>query len=261
MEAGNFASLAHIQDWPAVHALVAQKRIERDAVLVPGHTGDFLTGGHVPQSFAGRQRITADELLLAIFDAHYSLWDWPSDAKAEMRRVFRGRIEHVIGPVTNATVEQAAADFERWECQERQAKFIVNSVRVYEFFGLEWRLPLYDAELMDFWSRITLSGRLRRRLYFDFVRRHQRLPLTAANTDRGPLLATAVRLLDAGGLRPLATRLRRLVRRCAWRAQYERGDLGWFALVEPTEFRERYTGRESGHSFLALRYLGLLRAT
>jgi len=258
MKAGNFSSLAHIQDWPAVQVLVAQQWIARDAVFVPGHSGDFLAGSHVPKYFAERRHVSRGELLQAIFDVHYSLWDWPKSAAATMRRAFAGRIERVVGPITAGTAEQAADTFERWDCEERQAKFIVNSVRAYESFGFEWRLPLFDAELMDFWSRIALAGRMRRRLYFEFVRRHQRLPVTEPNTDRGPLLATAARLLDAAGLRPLATRLRRRLKKLAWQRQYDCGDLGWFALVEPDEFRKRYTGRENGHAFFVLRYLDAL---
>jgi hypothetical protein len=37
---------------------------------------------------------------------------------------------------------------------ERQAKFIVNSVRIYEYFGFEWRLPLFDRELIDFYLKV-----------------------------------------------------------------------------------------------------------
>ena len=259
MEAGHFASVAHIQDWPAVQALLAQNKLSPDAVFVPGHSGDFLAGSHVPRAYADRARITRGELLQSLFDAHYSLWDWPNDAASEMRRIFANRIERVIGPLTDGTAEQAADAFECWDCQERQAKFIVNSVRAYEFFGFEWRLPLFDAELMDFWSRIPLEGRLRRRLYFEFVRRYQRLPLTEPNTDRGPLLSAAVKLVDACGLRRLGTHARRHWRKLAWRRQYHHADLGWFALIDAEEFRTRYTGRENGHAFFALRYLDALR--
>jgi len=259
LEAGNFASLAHIQDWPAVQALLTQKKIAQDAVFVPGHSGDFLAGSHVPRHFANRPRVSREELLQAMFDVHYSLWDWPRDSAADMRRAFAERIERVVGTIADGTAEQAADTFECWDCEERQAKFIVNSVRTYESFGFEWRLPLFDAELMDFWSHIALDGRLRRRLYFEFVRRHQRLPVIEPNTDRGPLLATAVRMLDAGGLRPFATRTRRRLKKSAWRRQYDHGDLGWFALVAPDEFQRRYTGRENGHAFFVLRYLEALR--
>lgn len=259
MEAGDFASLAHVQDWPAVQALVAQDKLSPDAVFVPGHSGDFLAGSHIPQQYKDRVRISRTELLQSIFDAHYSLWDWPTHAAGEMARIFTNRIERVIGPATDGTAEQAADTFECWDCQERQAKFIVNSVRAYEFFGFEWRLPLFDAELMDFWSRIPLDGRLRRRLYFEFARRYQRLPLVEPNTDRGALLRTAVRLIDASGLRPAAKRARRYLMKSTWRTQYDHGDLGWFALIEPKEFRMRYTGRENGHAFFALKYLEALR--
>jgi asparagine synthase (glutamine-hydrolysing) len=260
MTASNFTSLAHIQDWPALQELVAQNRIARDAVFVPGHSGDFLAGSHVPKHFAHRPRVSREELLQSMFDVHYSLWDWPSAAASEMRRKFADRIERVVGAIADGTAEQAADTFERWDCEERQAKFIVNSVRAYEFLGFQWRLPLFDAELMDFWSRIELPGRVQRHLYFEFVRRHQRLPVTAPNTDRGRLLATAVRLMDAGKLRPLAAHVRRMWKKRTWRRQYACGDLGWYALVEPKEFRARYTGRENGHAFFALRYLEALRA-
>src|SRR6185437_13117440 len=93
MEAGQYASVAHIQDWPAVQALLSQGRLSPDAVFVPGHSGDFLAGSHVPRSYGHRTRVTRGELLQSLFDAHYSLWEWPKDAASEMRRVFANRIE------------------------------------------------------------------------------------------------------------------------------------------------------------------------
>jgi asparagine synthase (glutamine-hydrolysing) len=259
VEAANFASLAHIQDWPAVEMLVAQNRITPDAVFVPGHSGDFLAGSHVPKRFANQLRIDRNDLLQAIFDAHYMLWDWPPAAAAEMKRTFAGRIERVLGTLHDGDAGYAADFFECWDCEERQAKFIVNSVRTYEWFGFQWRLPLFDAELMDFWSRVNLEGRRRRRLYFEFVQRHQRLPITNPNTDRGPMLRTGIRLIEASGLGPLAMRMRRELKRLGWRREYARGSLGWFALVERGEFRKRYSGRENGHAFFALMYLERMR--
>ena len=54
---------------------------------------------------------------------------------------------------------------EYWDFQERQAKFIVNSVRVYEFFGYSWRLPLWDNELIEYFKKIPLSYRMNTNLY------------------------------------------------------------------------------------------------
>src|SRR4030095_14785028 len=118
-----------------------------------------------------------------LFQTHYSLWDWPKREERELYGRFQRRVEKIIGPIQGCSPELAADLFERWDLQERQAKFICNSVRVYESFGYDWRLPLYDRELMDFWARVPIQGRTGRRLYFEFVKRTQTLPVSQANKD------------------------------------------------------------------------------
>ncbi len=87
-----------------------------------------------------------------------------------------------------------------WAWQERQAKFITNSVRAYEYWGLDWWLPLWDAEYMAFWQHVPLSQRTGKRL----ARRHVteayereigRGNTTSLTNDRGSksILRTAVR--------------------------------------------------------------------
>ncbi len=250
--AGNLTSVPHIQDWPAIHELLRERRIAPGSVVVPGHSGDFVAGSHSPGWYAQRTSITRRAFLDSIERAHYSLWDWP---KAEgLRDRFDRRIEAVVGDMGDATPEEAADRFERWDLQERQAKFVCNSVRVYEQAGLEWRLPLFDAELMDFWARVPIDLRVGRTLYFAFAAARQVLPITPANTDYSPLVQAAVRGVDALGLRPLADRVRRRLRRVRWRAAYDGSPLAWLALVDPEEFRRTYTGNELMHSYLARRY-------
>jgi asparagine synthase (glutamine-hydrolysing) len=255
-EAGNLAAIPHVQDWPAVYELQRRGELSNDAVFVPGHSGDFLAGSHIPPWYVGHPQITRDEILQSILTAHYSLWDWPPGGGDRLRDAFVQRIDKICGPITDGTAEEAADQFECWDCHERQAKFIVNSVRVYESLGYEWRLPLFDAELMDFWSSVPLSGRVGRRLYFEFARGHQALPITPANADRPILVARAILALKRTGLWPYAKRAQRTLRRLQWRTQYDGADgIGWFALVDRARFRALYTGREIGHSFFALKYL------
>lgn len=56
-----------------------------------------------------------------------------------------------------------------WNIANRQAKFIVNSLRVYEFLGYEWRIPLWDSELMNFWSKVPLKYRIKKELYDEYL--------------------------------------------------------------------------------------------
>ena len=34
------------------------------------------------------------------------------------------------------------------------SKFVINPNRNYEYFGFEWRMPLWDNELMEFWYKV-----------------------------------------------------------------------------------------------------------
>ena len=252
--AGNLTSVPHIQDWPAVCELQRQRKIAPDSVFVPGHSGDFLAGSHIPPQFMASPMVRRHEFFAALYRAHYSLWDWPEGTDAKLRNAFDGRIEAVIGRIGDCSAARAADLFEQWDLRERQAKFICNSVRVYEYFGYEWRLPLFDHELMDFWARIPVEQRVGRRLYFEFARDRQQLPVTAANKDRNAALQGAVRAVEAARLKPLAKRVRSLYRTLRWQEQYESSALSWLAIVDPEFFKRTYTGKEIGHSYVALAY-------
>jgi asparagine synthase (glutamine-hydrolysing) len=260
-EAGNLASVPHLQDWPAVLELQANGRIPPESVFVPGHSGDFLAGSHIPKSYLERAVISRREFLDSILRAHYSLWEWSSGARQRLREEFERRIESIVGTSSDSSPEQAADAFERWDLQERQAKFICNAVRVYEHFGFEWRLPLFDSELMDFWARIPVQQRVGRKLYYEFARKQQALPITEPNTDHESGVRWLIRGIDRAGLRPGAKRVQRAIRRLRWRREYTSSALAWFAIVDKKFFERTFTGAELFHSYMALRYLDLARST
>jgi len=62
-------------------------------------------------------------------------------------------------------VYNSASIYENWWLYERTAKFIVNSVRTYEFFGYDWWLPFADYEYFRFWETISLKDRINQNLY------------------------------------------------------------------------------------------------
>lgn len=256
--AGNLCSVPHVQDWPAVDALQKEARVPPDSIFVPGHSGDFLAGSHIPKWFVDQPKISRRALLDSLLEAHYSLWDWPEERMLELRDQFDRRIESITGSISDCSPEQAADAFERWDLRERQAKFICNSVRVYESFGYDWRLPLFDHELMNFWSRIPVTLRVGRLLYFEFARQRQALPITRANTDHGALVSWIIRRIDGFGLRPASKRAARALRRLRWRHEYSGSPLAWFALVDRAHFGRTYTGAELVHSYMAVQYRNLL---
>ena len=58
-----------------------------------------------------------------------------------------------------------AYDAQLWEWSERQSKFVSNQQRIYEFFNLEWYLPLWDREYIDFWINCPKDLLIEQKLY------------------------------------------------------------------------------------------------
>lgn len=160
----------HIQDWLAVRTLKERALIPEDSLIVPGHSGDFPEGANLPQIFEDMEEISERQLLNTIFERQFNLWYCPNDKRREL---FAGRVRDYLGIPENQSAESAASLFDFWDWRNREAKFIVNSVRVYEFFGYGWRLPLWDLEFLEFWRRVPLSGRMHQNLYQSYTRKYQ----------------------------------------------------------------------------------------
>ena len=60
---------------------------------------------------------------------------------------------------------------EDWDLKEKIAKFIVNSTRVYDWFGYEYRLPLWDVELTDFFRQVPYDMKINWRFYDAVLKR------------------------------------------------------------------------------------------
>ena len=68
--------------------------------------------------------------------------------------------------------ENSFDDFGLYEFSEfknRQTKYVITVQRVYEFFGYEWRLPLWDKEYLDYWENIHITHKVNRNLFVEVM--------------------------------------------------------------------------------------------
>jgi asparagine synthase (glutamine-hydrolysing) len=247
--ADGLSSVPHIQDWPAVWELRKRRLIPEDSVFAPGHTVTLALKDGPTES-------TSEALTKAIYSKHYSLWP-----KWKVSQEIRGRLEEKIGETFNSlpknSIDWAVDFFEAWELQERQVKFIVNSVRVYDYFGYDWYLPLWDHELIEYWRRVPLNIRIGKNIFKTYVKEQYK---TATGLDIPINYSPLNNLKSRVARTPLKTAGRRVYRalRAASnkRNQYHGHFLASFGVMREEQFNELYSGYETIASFLSLERLG-----
>ncbi|WP_162902752.1 asparagine synthase-related protein [Taibaiella koreensis] len=157
----NGTSALFTQDYFAIRQLVTQKMIPEDAVIVPGHTGDFIAGGHLE---AG---LTEDNVAERLLQRHYVF-------RTGDKRSLLSRIHLPAIPA------QPYEYFEHWNLKERQSKFIINSNRIYEFWGHEHLVPLWDKDLLLFFQNLPWEYKWGRKLFDQVVFRYFFEPYSVA---------------------------------------------------------------------------------
>ena len=158
---GNLNAVAHLQDFLAIKELKERQCISPESVVLPGHTGDFLGGGHFPC------HIGSKALPQSIYEKYYDACVLRPRHKRQVLRDLAHYLEATYAPRDEAG---RFAAFYEWAKRARQANFIVNGVRAYEFHGLDWYVPLWDDEYARFWESIPGQQRAGSALYNRFMR-------------------------------------------------------------------------------------------
>lgn len=158
----NGSSMAHLQDWPAVREIIAKQ--DKDYVFIPGHSGDFVAGSHLAYEITVDKEYSSEDVIQFILQKHHKLWEIDKGLHVSGQDVL-SEIERSFGDLPFKTNEQASALFEYWDWKERQAKFIINSIRVYEFYEKGWEIPLWDDRLMEFFKTVPVELRFKKYLY------------------------------------------------------------------------------------------------
>ncbi len=173
----NAVSLPMLQHWFAIQSLVDKLQINTDdAVVLTGHSLDMVAGSHIPIYFLNNDSArSSNSAENHIWNQHYSLQDafscesqWSDNVRHKISRISTIPVDSE--PVDSETVQDIHR-CEMWNVESRQALWIVNDVRAYEYSGLRWR-TLWDNELIELFRNMPLEHRVGQRAYCSALRDH-----------------------------------------------------------------------------------------
>ena len=151
----------------AIKKLIDTAEMKAEDVVINGQSGDFISGQHIP--IIKEQEVNNNGLINQILKKHYSLrGDLFSDNKSVESVKYRIR-ESLGGMQYIENYQEFAKSYEYWGWKERQVKRVVNGQCNYDYFGLNWELPFWDLEYLQFWVDLPLQKKIGRRLFVEYL--------------------------------------------------------------------------------------------
>ena len=162
----NYTAIPNLLEFLAVDEL-SNKFDLSNHVFLPGHTGDFISGGHLEYIFRESDfgKINYDTFIARIIDKHFSL---VNDYKSNLElyeKIFYDPVLHK-GKDNNVALPQI---YEHYEYLNRQSKYIINSSRLYEFYNSQSVFPLWRKSFVSFWRELSFYQKFNKRLYLLYL--------------------------------------------------------------------------------------------
>ena len=151
-------STSDYSDFFAIQELVSNDYL-KDCIIVNGQAGDFITGGHLLKKFYDKVqgKDIIDRAINAYLEKHYRLWPKLNsfENNSRIKKLILKEISNL--KVKNFNEINILGILESIQFQERQSKHVLSRQRNYEYFDLEWILPMWDNTFINFWEKMPLN--------------------------------------------------------------------------------------------------------
>lgn len=145
------------QEFFALFHLTQQGHINKGDVILPGYCGDLPAGSYVMSDVNPKHQATEKAIRRWIKDRHLVY-----ARGTQMEETLLNTIYVLLEPSNDMTFAEWNEVHERWFIKEKVSKYVLNGLRTFEFFGLEWRIPLWDAEWLAYSYGCTFEQRKNR---------------------------------------------------------------------------------------------------
>ena len=167
--ADTLSAFPYVQDLFVVDELLQKDILQKDSIIINGNSGDFISGAHIPLLPKDSKNNKLDNIVDIFMSKHCSLWlnYFNKEEVSIVKNILKNIIHEKLS--NNYLKYPDFSIFEYLEFMNRQTKFVIPGQRIYEFFGLEWKLPLWDDKYLEFWSKVPYDLKLNQKLYSEML--------------------------------------------------------------------------------------------
>lgn len=170
----NWKSIPCMREYGAIRYLHETNQIPKDAIFLNGQSGDYISGAHLSPQTA-KETYTKEDFYNVIINKHYDLWK--QHKTKENMDFIKNRIDEFLLSIfekkrpLNTPIDGGIYE-ETWEYDGRQICYVVNGQRVYEYFGYDWEMPLWEKEYVDFFHPLPFKMKYGQQLYKDYLKQY-----------------------------------------------------------------------------------------
>lgn len=155
----NGTSFPYLQEYFAGKYFKENNIFSANTIFLPGHSGDMAGGSHLyPNMEHFRSK---EDLARNIYQRCGDSIPLSKEQKRSLLQLIKKTIPY---EEYDKLTHQSHDD---WNCRERQSKHIINSSRVWNFFGYDYLLPLWDDTFTSFLFSLPFPLRVYKNLYDD----------------------------------------------------------------------------------------------
>lgn len=157
-----------------IQDLIEENRLDPNCVVVTGNSGDVVEGNDVCENFVRSKTYTKEDVVKEIIEYHGVNVVNNKDARAIISKHIGRLLPCKDGVLLSYSEAQDMFEYFNWI--ERQCKYVTSDARNYDdYIGVEWLLPLWDDEFVEYWQSVPMDLRYKRKLYYKYVK-HDNLP-------------------------------------------------------------------------------------
>ena len=172
-----YCSVPNIQSLSTIKYLKEINWINDDAVFINGNSGDFISGGHININMKDNSKIEIiklrkENILSQLIEKHFSLWGYLKTNlnKDNLKVNLWNEIVEGCSDIQKNSNDHLLYEYS--EFIDRQSKYVISGQRMYEYYGYDWRLPLWNDEYLLFWQKVPLNFKLKQKLYIEMLKKN-----------------------------------------------------------------------------------------